>query len=112
MFTSTFPARVSLHMELSEGLLSSSDFVLLPTSPHAESMSTSRDSLVPPAATNAFCDENNLPISTPHPGMTATVVEEVACRRKEARKARRFGARRSETPFARRRLVFEAEREE
>jgi len=82
-------------------------------SPHmelSESKSTSGDSLILTTSIN-ICD-GNITMCTPHDGITSTVLKEVACRRKEVRKTRRFGGRRSETPFARRRLVFEAEREE
>lgn len=103
--TSSCLVHVSLRMEMTEGLLSSPDFVLLPASPHAESMPPT-DSLVSSAATNALCDESNPTMCTPLPGITATVLEMVSCRRREGRKVRRYGGRRSKTPYARRRLVF------
>jgi len=57
---------------------------------------------------------DDVSMCTPHPGipLEMPVVEAVACRRRALRKTRRFGERRSEAPFARRRLVYEAEREE
>ena len=57
---------------------------------------------------------DDVPMCTPHPEipLEMPVVEAVACRRRAMRKTRRFGGRRSEAPFARRRLVYEAEREE
>jgi len=78
---------VSPHMELSDQLWS----------PNVDLLGNS---------TKVLGDGNNLTICTPHIGITNTVLKEVACRRKEARKTRRFGGCRSEIPFARRRLVF------
>jgi len=59
-------------------------------------------------------DVNSDLLCTPQPGVQRAmpVVEAVACRRKAVRKTRRFGGRQSESPYARRRLVYEAEREE
>ena len=59
-------------------------------------------------------DVNSGLLCTPQPGVQRARpgVEAVACRRKAVRKTRRFGGRQSESPYARRRLVYEAEREE
>lgn len=39
------------------------------------------------------CDESNPTMCTPLPGITATVLEMVSCRRREGRKVRRYGGR-------------------
>ena len=86
--------------------LSSPHFAFLPTSPY---MGSTPESAIPMKSPIRPADERcGASVCTPHPGLTheVPVVEAVACRKRAVRRTRRFGGRQSESPNARRRLVF------
>ena len=100
---------------------SSQDVVCLPTSPNMEASSTFSQTLSTPeypismtSVPNPTGAASGASMCTPHPGLTCQVpvVEAVAYHRRAMRKTRQFGGRQSESPYARRKLVFEIEREE
>ena len=97
--------------------LSSQDFVLLPTSPNMGASPTFRQTLstpVSPIPMTLLTSPAGASMCTPQPGLTCQVpvLEAVAYRRRAIRRTRKFGGRQSESPYARRKLVFEVEREE
>ena len=97
--------------------LSSQDFVCLPTSPNMGASSTFSQTVSTPEypfPMTSLPSPTVASMCTPHPGLTCQVpvLEAVAYRRRAIRRTRKFGGRQSESPYARRKLVFEVEREE